>query len=314
MQTETAVGAHGANGKTNENPMMALPTGTPAKLARQAVIPTGVKSQFLVITPEMAKRLLEANTHNRPLRKRSLIRYAADIKAGRWLASHQGIAIAENNVIIDGQHRLHAIVEANVPATMMLTTGLPLSTQVVVDNVIPRSVVDIMSVSDRAEGMSSMHAAAAIRMFHGLGTKSATLYRTRIEEVNFVKAHWEAIDFAVKLFPVNRRVRGVTVAPVMAAVAKAFYHENHQVLRRAAEVLVTGVNNGQLEYGLIQLREMLRNQAGSQRASNRPEEIYAKVVRVLHAFCKRTPIGRNIIPATTDPWPLPTLTGRPRSN
>ena len=40
------------------------------------------------------------------------------------MTTHQGIAFDENGVLQDGQHRLCAIVSANKPVDMMVTSGL----------------------------------------------------------------------------------------------------------------------------------------------------------------------------------------------
>ncbi len=297
----------------------AMPVAAPAKLAKQATLPTGVTTKFFLLTPVMAQKFLDDNTHNRRLRQKSLLRYTADMKAGRWQATHQGISIAIDGEVIDGQHRLHAIVRSGVTVPMLVTQGLPLTTQAVVDNVIVRTVVDAISVSDRdgAASVTSMHAATGIRMFFGLSTTGSAPYRSRIEEIAFIRAHWEAIEFAVGLFPINTRLRGITVAAVTAAFGRAFYHESHTALRRAAEVLQSGINKGQNEVGLIQLRELLRARVGQNRKSNNPNtpnELYGKVCRVLNAYLKNEPISRNIVPVSKEIWLLPTVVGRPRSN
>lgn len=46
---------------------------------------------------------------------------ARDIKEGHWDSTHQGIAIASDGTLIDGQHRLLAIVEAGKSVKMNVT-------------------------------------------------------------------------------------------------------------------------------------------------------------------------------------------------
>lgn len=67
------------------------------------------------VTPEEAERwLLARHPLNRAVAPKVVARYADDIKAGRWRLTHQGIAFDDQEKLIDGQHRLSAIVRAGL--------------------------------------------------------------------------------------------------------------------------------------------------------------------------------------------------------
>jgi hypothetical protein len=90
-----------------------------------------MKTKTELITPEMAKKILSsANTNNRKLQQRKVETYARDMRAGAFITTHQGIAFDENEVLLDGQHRLAAIVLCGKPIQMLVTRGLPKSTRV----------------------------------------------------------------------------------------------------------------------------------------------------------------------------------------
>lgn len=63
------------------------------------------------VSPSQAKKWLEQNKANRSVNKAKVKQMARDIKEGHWDSTHQGIAIASDGTLIDGQHRLLAIVE-----------------------------------------------------------------------------------------------------------------------------------------------------------------------------------------------------------
>ena len=87
-----------------------------------------MKSKLEIITPEMAIKWLENNNpKNRTISEGTVQSYANDMKNGRWVITHQGIAFNANGDLIDGQHRLWGIVIANKPVEMMVTTGMPLA-------------------------------------------------------------------------------------------------------------------------------------------------------------------------------------------
>lgn len=64
------------------------------------------------MTPEMAVEFLEANQNNRPLNHQHVDRIANQITSGKWKFNGDTIKLATNRDILDGQHRLWAIVEA----------------------------------------------------------------------------------------------------------------------------------------------------------------------------------------------------------
>jgi len=84
-----------------------------------------MESKVITITPDMARGMLEKNMkRNRPKRQEVIKRYARIMKAGGWNLTHQGIAFDDKGELIDGQHRLEAIIMANVPIAMMVTYGV----------------------------------------------------------------------------------------------------------------------------------------------------------------------------------------------
>lgn len=79
-------------------------------------------SRIEMITPEMAAKYLEKNMiHNRKPIASTVHKYADDMKAGRWELTSQGITFNERGDLVDGQHRLAAIIEANAPIQMNVT-------------------------------------------------------------------------------------------------------------------------------------------------------------------------------------------------
>lgn len=112
-----------------------------------------LRSQWIDVTPAKAALWLENNFRNRPLSDDTVRAYARDMVAGQWVATHQGIAFNDRDELIDGQHRLRAIVLSGVTARMMVTFGLPslidgkeMTTMDAVDRGRPRSVADQLKI------------------------------------------------------------------------------------------------------------------------------------------------------------------------
>lgn len=84
-----------------------------------------MKTQLKTITPKWAKFILDnRNNRNRRLSESFVTKLARDITNGAFITTHQGIAFDESGDLLDGQHRLAAVVMANKPITVPVTTGL----------------------------------------------------------------------------------------------------------------------------------------------------------------------------------------------
>lgn len=72
------------------------------------------------VEPGYAKYLLdECNTHNRPLNQGTVARYARDMTAGRWNPNGNAIVLSTEGLLLNGQHRLAAVVKSGVTVQML---------------------------------------------------------------------------------------------------------------------------------------------------------------------------------------------------
>lgn len=105
------------------------------------------KEQF--ITPEMAKQFLANNTGNRQVKLNVVEKYANDIKYDRWKANTgETIKISDKGRILDGQHRLHAIIKADIGLNFHLATGLCDSVFDVIDTGANRTGKDVFTINN----------------------------------------------------------------------------------------------------------------------------------------------------------------------
>lgn len=269
--------------------------------------PNRVRSEWKEVDPHLATKWLEGNVHNRKVRDSVVARYAADMKAGRWRQTHQGIAFDEEGVLIDGQHRLFAIIEADTTVLLQVTYGLPMESQMVVDDGLGRTVVDVMRVAnEEMSGLTVLHTACARRFHQGLSLDNHKRRFTRQEQASVLKRHWDAISFACT-FPGGRRIPGVMNAGTTAAIARAFYHEDRAMLTRFIQVLAEGMSTDPRDFAALKLRNWLISHPGG--GSQRQQECYTKTERVIERFCKREDVGRNLIGVTEELYPVPTTKG-----
>lgn len=108
------------------------------------------------LTPDAAAKFLSNNKSNRPLSKSTISCYVADMLSDNWKLTHQGLLVGRDGVLIDGQHRCHAVVRS----------GMTIDTLVTFDDALtgPLDVpVDVGTARDKAFilGVSKREAAVA---------------------------------------------------------------------------------------------------------------------------------------------------------
>jgi hypothetical protein len=113
--------------------------------------------QEITVTPQMARELLRYNTGNRHVQDNHVNMLARDIKNGNWMQNAQPICFtsnpfakgAEQPRLLNGQHRLMAIIKAKTPIDVPLAWGAPEAAFATFDGSSKRKAV--LNGSDRAD-------------------------------------------------------------------------------------------------------------------------------------------------------------------
>lgn len=83
-----------------------------------------ITAEVLDITPEIAARLLQKNPHNRKITSGGVKKWAESMMAQRWKVA-QPILIDRNGNLLDGQHRLTAVIKTGMTIKMLVIRGWP---------------------------------------------------------------------------------------------------------------------------------------------------------------------------------------------
>ena len=86
------------------------------------------------VTPELAKSWLETGKSSRTVSEDHVDKLAVQMKGHMWLLNHNGIAFAEDGTILDGLHRLHAVVRSGETIPMIVVVNEPLENTSAIDN------------------------------------------------------------------------------------------------------------------------------------------------------------------------------------
>ena len=119
--------------------------------------------EVVTMTPQWASQLLgQTKQRNRKFKRRHLERLTSTIQSGNWYITAQGIALDQDNNILDGQHRLAAIVRAEKPIQIMLGRNLDPGIFNVVDTGSTRTAGDALDILGSSKGKT---VAAALKNY-----------------------------------------------------------------------------------------------------------------------------------------------------
>lgn len=90
---------------------------------------SGVTYSIENVTPELAESWLARNTANRRMRRATAEAYARDMESGDWRENGDAICFAVDGTLLDGQHRLTAVVLSGISVPLLIVRDLPRETQ-----------------------------------------------------------------------------------------------------------------------------------------------------------------------------------------
>lgn len=114
--------------------------------------------QIETITPLKAQMWLETQTSNRACSRSTVRRYAAAIRRGEWELNGEAIKFDPAGKLIDGQHRLNAVVLAESPIKSVVIRGLNGKAFETFDTGKNRSISDLLSLY----GFANCHVLASL--------------------------------------------------------------------------------------------------------------------------------------------------------
>lgn len=148
------------------------------------------------ITPEFANQILARNTQNRHIRERHVEALARDMENGLWRMSGEAIKIAKDGTVLDGQHRLLAIVESGVTITTPVVYNLDLEDQIVMDSGRSRTFGDVLKIRGEAYSREKAALVRKIILWERGSLRSNTLEITRQEMLDVFLSERDEIDEA----------------------------------------------------------------------------------------------------------------------
>lgn len=95
-----------------------------------------------VVTPKMAEEWLTGNVDNRNLREARVLQHSQVLQRGEWELTGDCLVFDEDGTLLNGQHRLSAVVVTGIPARFVILRGVPSKAQEVMDTGLSRTLGD----------------------------------------------------------------------------------------------------------------------------------------------------------------------------
>ena len=160
------------------------------------------------ITPAIAEKMLEHNTHNRDPKRESIVRA---IESGEWFLNGATIVFSSDGVLLDGQNRLMACTRSGIPIDTIVVRGLALNAQLTMDTGVRRSLQDYAKMKGYPSYKRVSTIATALCRIDRTGDIETAFFRMNGNELtlkelcNFLDANYEK-----RILPILPRVTRVT--------------------------------------------------------------------------------------------------------
>jgi hypothetical protein len=151
---------------------------------------TAIELLQLRVTPAMARTWLEQNYGNRKLRRNHVLMLAREIASGRYVTNGQTIIFASSGRLLDGQHRLAAVIVADQAVDMLIVRGVDEATFHTLDQGMRRQPGDELTALG-VHGGFAVASAARLLLLWTQGLPATRSHVPKSEIINFVMANRE---------------------------------------------------------------------------------------------------------------------------
>jgi hypothetical protein len=106
-----------------------------------------ITRRIVKVSPIMAAHILEKNDQNRTIRQDHVDRMARDMKNGRWVINGETIKFTKDGHLLDGQHRLYAVLLSDETIDLEFVEGLDESVMSTIDTGKARGMQDVLKIA-----------------------------------------------------------------------------------------------------------------------------------------------------------------------
>lgn len=206
-----------------------------------------VRFEVLKVTPALATKWLEGNVINREIRQKHVNKLARQFRDGKGRLTNNAVAFdgGEPPRLLDGQHRLWAIIESGVAVTMLVGWGFEgAEMQAIIDTGLTRTGRDTAKISGHPDATNRQISVARCMMRYGSG------YNISMTSNQDIVAYYGKVKAAI-IFALNDVLRvgdkcppGYSQAGLVAVIAQAYHSRPADRLVEFGDILRSGNRRG----------------------------------------------------------------------
>jgi hypothetical protein len=266
-------------------------------------------AEIVFVTPELAAKWLDRNPNNRRVSKSRVSFYASQMQSGSWKLTHQGIAFDELGNLVDGQHRLHAVIQSGVSTRFWVFSGVSREAMISIDVGKSRTADDAFNLlGDEA----TRHSIAISRILLGsyVFQRGATetldiAYTIGLDKLRvFHDAMRKAIEFSTLI----ASEKGLRHACVSGAIASAWFTQNTELLSQFKEHFLSGVVTSEADVAAIKLRTFMMTSKMTRGGREARADLFLRACTALRAYLERRPIAK-LYATTESVFEIPDVAG-----
>lgn len=217
-----------------------------------------------LITPEIAKEYLKKSKPNRTIKQRVHL-FADEMKRGNWQLNGEPICFDEDGYLINGQHRLHAVIESG--CSVLVTICRNVSRDVnVYDRGTPRSISDILTMKGYQKDIANQNFVGMARLHFMVSSESRCPSDSMV--LDFIIKYKDDMCKIIAITPNKKDKKNshnrvstrsaVFMLPLFYAYKSGI---DIQVLSRFAECVSDGFIDGEHENAAVVCRNDIFNKA-----------------------------------------------------
>lgn len=262
-----------------------------------------MKTSVITVTPETAKKMLYKNAVNRPLKEMTVDIYTRQMMAGLWREeTGEAIKLATDGSLLDGQHRLYAVVNANVVLKFLLVEGLDKEIFKVLDTGTKRTAGDALYTAGYS---NAVRLAAAIRKYymlkihqthHSKAPSNSEIVDIYVQRQKF----WNSVDDMAEQW--YRKQRLLNTSELVGFYAY-FYDINEDMAFEFMEKLATGDNlTSDNPISLLRNKLILSKSAPKMRLNANTRAAF--IIKVWNHFRNGTTVKNLIFDSRKEKFPI----------
>lgn len=180
----------------------------------------GIEVSIVNFSPVQAARILDTiNDGNRKVATSRVEQYKRDMINGSWRFNGDMIRIDENGVLIDGQHRLSAVVRSGMSFEFLVVKGIRSESKHTIDTGKARTGGDALSIQAGVEFADSHVINGALSAYvkykrSGYSDSGSGHRLTNTEVLATYESHKELVDSSLSMMKDSVTMRGMLLPKV----------------------------------------------------------------------------------------------------